>query len=117
MRISDWSSDVCSSDLQSPIAILIAVIDAPPIARRPLDERRMAARPPFFGRRGGANERVAGAILPRPMDRPRARGDHHMAGRRTRRAADRGDHVIIVDVAGELQIGRSSAREKGSKYV
>src|SRR3546814_19610002 len=66
---------------QSPIAILIAVIDAPPIARRPLDERRMAARPPFFGRRGGANERVAGAILPRPMDRPRARGDHHTIGR------------------------------------
>src|SRR3546814_16655482 len=123
MRISDWSSDVCSSDLavrpcdrptpglgdrlrqvaafhpepavigpfdgieqrlpaQGPIAVLIAVIDAPPVARRSLDQRRMAARPPFFGRRSGANERVRGAIFQRPMNRPRPRRDDHMAGPR-----------------------------------
>src|SRR3546814_7413927 len=104
MRISDWSSDVCSSDLaaahaepavvgplhgieqglapERPIARLIAVIDAPPIARRPFDQRRVAARPPGLGARFRMDERIVRAIFPRAVDRARPRGDHHMAGRR-----------------------------------
>src|SRR3546814_9554823 len=61
---------------QRPIAIFIAMIDAPPVARRSLDERRMAARPPFFVLRDGADDRVVRAIFPRPMDRARRSEEH-----------------------------------------
>ena len=88
---------------ERPIAIFIAVIDAPPVARRAFDERGMAARPPFFGGRFGVDERIGGAILPGSVDRLRPRRDDHVAGRRARGAADRGDHVIIIAVAGDLR--------------
>src|SRR3546814_5034228 len=68
----------------------------------------MAARPPFFDGRSGANERVVGAIFPRAVDRFRSRRDDHMAGRRPRGAADGSDHVIIVAVPRDL---RSLGRE------
>ncbi len=69
----------------------------------------MAARPPFFGGRNGANERVGGAIFPWPVDRLRPRRDDHMAGRRPGGAADRGDHVIIGATPRDLRpLGRET---------
>lgn len=45
---------------QRPEAIFIAVIDHSPLPARPFEQRRMAARPPFFARRGGAEDGIAG---------------------------------------------------------
>src|SRR5690606_26008317 len=69
------------------------MIDAPPVAPRPLDERGMAARPPFLVMRLRADDRIVRTVLPRPVDRARSRGNDHMPRGRPRRAADRSDHV------------------------
>src|SRR5205823_7092007 len=50
-------------------AVLIPVIDHPPVARRPFDQRSVTARPPRFGGARGADDRVVRAILPRTVDR------------------------------------------------
>src|SRR3546814_9172030 len=69
----------------------------------------MAARPPGLGARLRVDEQIVRAVLPRAVDRARARRDHHMAGRRSRSAADRGDQVIIVTVARDLRpLGRKT---------
>src|SRR3546814_4715361 len=60
---------------ERPIARLIAVIDAPPVTRRPFDQRRMAARPPGLGARLRVDERIVRAVLPRAVDR--ARSEEH----------------------------------------
>src|SRR3546814_6812240 len=69
----------------------------------------MAARPPGLGARLRVDERIVRAVPPRAVDRARARRDHHMAGRRSRSAADRGDQVIIVTVVRDLRpLGRKT---------
>src|SRR3546814_11375510 len=89
MRISDWSSDVCSSDLRQP-ALADAVADAAPQARRVellrqagdmrqalalvLDEDRERIERPAglavdIGRRGVRLDAVVEATAPRPPPR------------------------------------------------
>src|SRR3546814_5135924 len=66
---------------ERPIARLIAVIDAPPIARRPFDQRRVAARPTGLGARIRMVERIVRALFPTAVARARPRRDYHLAGR------------------------------------
>src|SRR3546814_1144650 len=60
MRISDWSSDVCSSDLQAIAAILISLagVIALSVARTELTARRLLTswldRPALIGLASGA---------------------------------------------------------------
>src|SRR3546814_16931466 len=58
---------------ERPIARLIAVIEAPPIARRPFDQRPVAARPPGIGARFRMDERNVRALFPRAVDRSEER--------------------------------------------
>ena len=93
---------------ERPIAVLIAVIDAS-------TSRRPGPRPGWRGRattisRAASVVRTSGlrgSILPRAVDRARARGDHHVAGRRAGGAADRGDQVEIAAAADDLRALRA----------
>ena len=88
-------------------AVLISVIDHPPVSRRPLHQRRVTARPPRLGGAPRPDDRVVRAILPRTVDRPGSRNDDHMPGRWSRRPPDRGDEVEIAVVAKQFRaLGR-----------
>src|SRR3569623_1672563 len=69
----------------------------------------MATRPPILGVADRMDERVVRAILPRPVDRARAGGAHHVSGRRPRRAANGGDQVEEAAVADDLRSFRRKA--------
>src|SRR3546814_4313963 len=92
MRISDWSSDVCSSDLADPRGprLLAQLVDGAHPARRPhVHHRRRHHACPAHRRRLAAAERQAAAD-PRRL-RPAGRHLQPQAGRRmteTIRAAD-----------------------------
>src|SRR3546814_16283409 len=92
MRISDWSSDVCSSDLPALDALLgcFPFWSDQPHACNPLDGRhdiyRAADRPPS----------IAGRIHKRPPVQPSLAG--------ARRSIT-------------TEIGRESCRERGCQYV
>lgn len=87
---------------ERPVAVLEAVVERVPALVRPLYQRGMAARPPGFGLVLRADQRVAGVLLPRSVDRAGAGGDHHVAGGRTCRAAYGGEHVEPVAMVVDL---------------
>src|SRR3546814_20644329 len=66
MRISDWSSDVCSSDLLVDVALRNRIVDDQSLGAREIGprERQLAARArrvrPRFGERGVERARVDG---------------------------------------------------------
>src|SRR3546814_4248320 len=43
MRISDWSSDVCSSDLEQPAAVALDAAEVVPVEARRGDHQQVAA--------------------------------------------------------------------------
>src|SRR3546814_8125009 len=98
MRISDWSSDVCSSDLGLPVALgdgidlLPAGADAGEMRRRLL--RGLAAHPV---------DRLEGALLGAAAG---SVGDRHELRRESAEAA----HGVATALLG--QIGRASWRER-----
>ncbi len=86
------------------VAVFVGVVDEVPLlAVGALDERGMAARPPFLRGGGGAHDGVVGRVFPRAVDALRARHDHHVAGRRAGRAALREHHVVVVAAAHDLR--------------
>src|SRR3546814_15166180 len=108
MRISDWSSDVCSSDLN----------------QASVDEDFLPEGTDFVARRRRDvlhQRHVGGDIMtPRRQHPPwiRHASDDHVAGsnRRTggyRAKADRGAGAGVPDE----EIGRASGRERGCQYV
>src|SRR3546814_6380449 len=89
MRISDWSSDVCSSDLPDPADLAAAA--HPPGRRRPRRHLRQLVRRRLPGPAQPDLQLRGGAELPRPLSgdrgvRGRARGlrqhPYRGAGRR-----------------------------------
>src|SRR3546814_17384345 len=94
MRISDWSSDVCSSDL----AAAKQTHHAPELQRRPRLDDNSAAQTDIAGIEHGG--------LPR-RDRPLILGERQREG--------------IVGNAfqdtGRIEIGRTSGRERVCQYV
>src|SRR3546814_5079710 len=100
MRISDWSSDVCSSDL-----------DAHPLVGEPLERRTRGVAPRVVVVPPAGVERVAGEALDagdarelRHVERARAHG--HELGRE-RVASDGGDQpagcVLVPPQVGDLR--------------
>src|SRR3546814_10797153 len=101
MRISDWSSDVCSSDLNIGIRIVdlrIKKIDLPTDSRVIRDVyRRMSAQ----------RQQVASRL--------RAEGEEQ--AQTIRSEADRERTVILAEAERDAQIGRASCRERVCQYV
>src|SRR3546814_8783084 len=98
MRISDWSSDVCSSDLHADLA---GGADRHQVARlfeAPAD--RMLARAARAAEVAEAFIAQIGALIDaeRPIDDER-----------------RGHHAIVE--RGRIKIGRTSGRERVGQYV
>src|SRR3546814_20629195 len=108
MRISDWSSDVCSSDLLF-------------LARRIFGPQRAGADRLFGGdeRRGEALrvrtlELVVHAEGDGDVDLELANGQRRVE---QRREAGEMPFDLAVLIIGDQQIGRASCRERGGRYV
>src|SRR3546814_13695766 len=110
MRISDWSSDVCSSDLAAS-GVLLRLVAVTPVElllqlRLAVDHRDHA----------GTAEHDRG-VLATGLDQ-----DHRVAGLRqspghgTTCRARTDNHIVGFTGVG-LQIGRASWRERGCQYV
>src|SRR3546814_17579877 len=114
MRISDWSSDVCSSDL-------VAVRGAGPGRSRPGADR-LARRGPGLGSHPGARRRaghgatahgIAGVRGP-TGGRDRAARRRRGAGSRDRKSVVEGKRVAVrVDLGGR----RSLKKKKKTEYI
>src|SRR5690606_36588761 len=88
---------------KGPVSVLVAVVDHPPAAVGTFDHGGVAARPPRFVAAPGAGDRIVRRVLPRPVDRLGARGDHHVSGRRAGGAAHRGGHVVPLPALVDLR--------------
>src|SRR3546814_14166121 len=107
MRISDWSSDVCSSDLPDDYAVeqtFFASKDGTRVPMFVVGRKNLPARPQptiLYGY-GGFN-------IPVPPAFPTARPAWHRPGR----------VVAVADIrgGGETGIGRASWWERVSQYV
>src|SRR3546814_12200647 len=101
MRISDWSSDVCSSDLgfgcQRDAGVVVDDVETAVSAHRRLHE---IVDVRFAGYIAAARERFAAGCL-------HLRGDRFGV-----RLAD-----VAEDESGDVQTGRASCRERGCQYV
>src|SRR3546814_12026004 len=95
MRISDWSSDVCSSDLELDLghAQKGAADTVPGIVRHAVVEHRAAVAAQL--------DRALGAVL---MKAVALQGDHRVGMRQL-------GHAL------RIQIGRASCRERVCQYV
>src|SRR3546814_8751685 len=100
MRISDWSSDVCSSDLSDP-DLMVRPREHPKEHPCAIPHRRnnlqwMPARPPRWSRYRSFHphfhrvlpgdkrkEEIAGSLLPLPNSLPSARGAPHCPASRS----------------------------------
>src|SRR3546814_18568019 len=91
------------TDTLFPYPTLFRSIDRPPFAPRPFEHGGVAARPPFLGGAHGAHQRVGGIVLPRPVERARARGAHHMPGRRPGGDTHGGDQIVIIPARSETR--------------
>src|SRR3546814_18083084 len=114
MRISDWSSDVCSSDLPSatggfrppPPAIQARDIAAAARSDGAIASEHLRRRLEFLAGRRSAEQ--VGLVRPART----AIADGEAAG------AAFLEHVLgIIAVASGDQIGRASCRERGCQYV
>src|SRR3546814_20082752 len=96
MRISDWSSDVCSSDLPArspPRAVRATAGDPDPCARA----RRGTGAAPRIARHADRAQRA------RPAGQRRGAGRAPDGDRRDRKGGGLGKHVAIsVDTGGRL---------------
>src|SRR3546814_19107019 len=103
MRISDWSSDVCSSDLLAALVLEVDVDVGGFVARLRQEARQQQAALDGIDR--GDPEREA---------------DRGVGGRAATLAEDLplvGEADDVLDGEEEGQIGRASCRERGCQYV
>src|SRR3546814_5711291 len=94
MRISDWSSDVCSSDLQSVLARIVRE-DVAKARRDDAADAEIGERPH--------------RVLARRPATEIAIGDQDLRG------AARG--AVQDEILARAEIGRASCRERGGQYV
>src|SRR3546814_19436525 len=98
MRISDWSSDVCSSDLIGQLLDLVIGPDAPRLVAFP-DDRRIARFGP--APRGVAERRVPA---------PRVGADHlYAACRQIKRRHGAHAAALVGEIVGAIECARLDA--------
>src|SRR3546814_15540120 len=97
MRISDWSSDVCSSDLAG--------------GKAGLADEEGGARQFHVAGRGGEDHAVGGDELDLAEHRVAIDAAHVGAGLK------RGGELGFAAGSGLIEIGRASCRERGCQYV
>src|SRR3546814_4550266 len=119
MRISDWSSDVCSSDLMEPDASIEGRLkrqgfhngDVHPARNEAAQRRHLVSRI-------GHPEGASAAAHPAP-DREGPALDRgyqtQMTNRRSQRAKDACEHPLATFL--EEEIGRAACRERVCQYV
>src|SRR3546814_16875828 len=107
MRISDWSSDVCSSDLPSRSR-------AAPDLEGAEDLRAGADDDVVFERRVALHVTLAVAVN---AGRGAAEGDALVEGHVVADLRGLADHHAHAVVAEEAEIGRASCRERVCQYV
>src|SRR3546814_17829198 len=110
MRISDWNSDGCSSDLVDQIERRIAAVD-------------------FLGRDQQIGETVLGGLVRGARGNLLAGGEHHFAGLGIDDVVGRLDAAPVLGrernlpaalpapISDAVEIGRATCRERGCKYV
>src|SRR3546814_14950933 len=103
MRISDWSSDVCSSDLEDAEQIVVEAEVEFRQARVALTSRTAAQL---------VVDAAAFVTLGRQHEQP-ARGQHRLALGFDLGLDPRDTRLAL----GPFQIGRASCRERGGQYV
>src|SRR3546814_16672360 len=105
MRISDWSSAVCSSDLPNPLIIRL----------QPEENIRLLimAKQPGLDREGVELREVG---LNVSLDAAFAKTRRRIAYERLILDLLEGDPTLFVR-ADEVEIGRASCRERGCQYV
>src|SRR3546814_17986419 len=114
MRISDWSSDVCSSDLRCRDGAFIGVDRARPIPARGRDLAK-----PGLGRSAvrplGERQVNAFCLL------QQASAQQAIGTKQTRALVVRKAAVVIVQIGKRRMafpvLGRASGRERGGQYV
>src|SRR3546814_13897817 len=108
MRMSDWSSDVCSSDLQRLQGLLR---QAAQLAAQDKQAEVSLAD-------GAGDIEVVAGLQRAAVEHSRA-GDRAQGGQAERHRARRRGGVAAVerDVVARLTIGRASCRERGCQYV
>src|SRR3546814_11909039 len=95
MRISDWSANVCSSDLQAPEEVRPVQAEALPVPEEALPAREEVRRAP-----AAAARLLLRAVRPRPVHRQAVRVA-----------------LQVLAIPAPLQIGRASCRESVCQYV
>src|SRR3546814_12735812 len=101
MRISDWSSDVCSSDL----TVIVRVM--PALCRKLLARAMEAAAAADDAARVDADRAATGEQRRERIDRRPILGD----------ALGGDDHDAVADIEIHIEIGRAACRESGVQYV
>src|SRR3546814_19128813 len=127
MRISDWSSDVCSSDLEGPIRVGDETFDGHmPSFASALDDAEIARlvtylRERFAGRRQGISDERVSALRREFADAGPFAGGQAIAGRLASSLSTQ-PHVTpfaggqgITHPTWDSEVGRASWRERGSK--
>src|SRR3546814_16939792 len=110
MRISDWSSDVCSSDLRQPLghqpgADLVETIEQ----SEPQERRRVVQRPPpercelRFQRMAGLVREEAGRMQPPSLRRAKA--------------IEAGPHFLRIARSEERRVGKERVRTCRSRWA
>src|SRR3546814_1530012 len=119
MRISDWSSDVCSSDLDRLDAVAHENGGAAEAGRTGADVRDFLLGPAHLGhvRTPALLERFVGDVLFNATDRYRAEAVIERARTFTQPILRTDTTADIRQRVGLMQIGRASCRERVCQYV
>src|SRR3546814_15151270 len=110
MRISDWSSDVCSSDLLEASAVETVF---------PVNDADGAVMPFHYGARDGETEAavLAEFLIIRPDTVETAKDRLALGFGDARTFILNADEHIVVNARGDDQIGRASCRVRVVQYV
>src|SRR3546814_21086852 len=109
MRISDWSSDVCSSDLQQ-----LAAAEGPASA---LDADAVVAEQPIFDLAVDHGDAGVDLLALRDLSRRRLEPDQIVEAERRRQPRPRTERRGETGVGGREETGRARCAGKGGRSV
>src|SRR3546814_17619152 len=121
MRISDWSSDVCSSDLNSVLRPRTGSDPGITLARKNLSGRRIYANNHILqsakGKSGGRGHcRMPRRWIQRPGQRPRMETDRRLAKQKDRKCDVSGKCVSVsVELGGPRRMKKKNKNKTKNK--